>query len=156
MGSKGIQPRVTSCLGRKALVSKSSPCFLVSVTQLCLTFCDPMDCSPPGSSAHGVSQVRIQEWVAISFLPIPEIDTWQANSLPLSHLGSPELSLQEAMSPRNTGPSGGWLYRLKKLILNWFFIFCYFCSFVLLLYLVTQALEILGREMLQTPSDKNK
>ena len=30
-------------------------------------FCDPMDCSPPGSSAQGISQARILEWVAISF-----------------------------------------------------------------------------------------
>ena len=29
--------------------------------------CDPMDCSPPGSSAHGIPQARIQEWVAIAF-----------------------------------------------------------------------------------------
>ena len=29
--------------------------------------CDPMDCSPPGSSIHGISQARILEWVAISF-----------------------------------------------------------------------------------------
>ena len=29
-------------------------------------FCDPMDCSTPGSSAHGISQARILEWVAIS------------------------------------------------------------------------------------------
>ena len=29
--------------------------------------CDPVDCSPPGSSVHGISQARIQEWVAISF-----------------------------------------------------------------------------------------
>ena len=36
-----------------------------SVTQPCLTLCDPMDCSPPGSSVHGVFQARILEWVAI-------------------------------------------------------------------------------------------
>ena len=35
--------------------------------QLCLTLCEPMDCSPPGSSVLGVSQARILEWVAISF-----------------------------------------------------------------------------------------
>ena len=35
------------------------------VTQLCLTLCDPMDCSPPGSSVHGILQARILEWVAI-------------------------------------------------------------------------------------------
>ena len=33
----------------------------------CLTLCDPMDCSPPGSSVHGVLQARILAWVAISF-----------------------------------------------------------------------------------------
>ena len=37
------------------------------VTQSCPTLCDPMDCSPPGSSIHGVLQARILEWVAISF-----------------------------------------------------------------------------------------
>ena len=37
------------------------------VAQLCLTLCDPMDCSLPGSSIHGILQARILEWVAISF-----------------------------------------------------------------------------------------
>ena len=40
---------------------------LSSVAQSCLTLCDLMDCSPPGSSVHGISQARILEWVAISF-----------------------------------------------------------------------------------------
>ena len=35
--------------------------------QSCPTLCDPMDCSPPGSTVHGNSQARILEWVAISF-----------------------------------------------------------------------------------------
>ena len=35
-------------------------------TQLCLTPCAPMDCSPPGSSIHETFQARISEWVAIS------------------------------------------------------------------------------------------
>ena len=39
---------------------------LVLVAQSCPTLCDPMDCSPPGSSVHGVLQTRILEWVAIS------------------------------------------------------------------------------------------
>ena len=38
-----------------------------SVAQSCLTLCDPMDCSPQGSSAHGILQARILEWVAIPF-----------------------------------------------------------------------------------------
>ena len=33
--------------------------------QLCSTLCDPMDCSPPGSSVHGILQARILEWVAM-------------------------------------------------------------------------------------------
>ena len=37
------------------------------VTQSCLTLCDPMDCSPVGSSVHGILQAKILEWVAISF-----------------------------------------------------------------------------------------
>ena len=37
------------------------------VAQSCLTLCDPMDCSLPGLSVHGVFQARILEWVAISF-----------------------------------------------------------------------------------------
>ena len=39
----------------------------VLVTQLCLTLCDPLDYSPPGSSAHGILQASILEWVAIHF-----------------------------------------------------------------------------------------
>ena len=39
----------------------------VLVTQSCLTLCDPMDCSLPGSSVHGILQARILEWVAILF-----------------------------------------------------------------------------------------
>ena len=38
-----------------------------SVAQSCLTLCNPMDYSLPGSSIHGILQARILEWVAISF-----------------------------------------------------------------------------------------
>ena len=37
------------------------------VAQSCPTLSDPMDCSPPGSSVHGVFQARVLEWGAISF-----------------------------------------------------------------------------------------
>ena len=39
----------------------------VQFSQLCPTLCDPLDCSPPGASVHGILQARILEWVAISF-----------------------------------------------------------------------------------------
>ena len=50
----------------------SSGCLMVyesesEVTQSCPTPCDPMDCSLPGSSTHGIFQARILEWGAISF-----------------------------------------------------------------------------------------
>ena len=38
---------------------------LCLVTHLCLTLCDPMDCSLPSSSVHGILQARILEWVAM-------------------------------------------------------------------------------------------
>ena len=37
-----------------------------SVTQLCPTLCDPMDCSLPGPSVHGMAQARMLEWAAVS------------------------------------------------------------------------------------------
>ena len=42
-------------------------CVKVLVAQSCLTLCDPVDCSPPGSSVHGILQARMLEWVAIPF-----------------------------------------------------------------------------------------
>ena len=42
-------------------------CVKVLDAQPCPTLCNPMDCSPPGSSVHGTLQERIQEWVVISF-----------------------------------------------------------------------------------------
>ena len=40
---------------------------VVFVAKSCPTLCDPTDCSPPGSSVHGISQARILKWVAVSF-----------------------------------------------------------------------------------------
>ena len=41
------------------------------VAQLCPTLRDPMDCSPPGSSIHGIFQARVLEWGAIAFSGVP-------------------------------------------------------------------------------------
>ena len=46
------------------------------VAQSCLTLSDPMDCSPPGSSIHGIFQARVLEWGAIAFS-----DLYASNSL---------------------------------------------------------------------------
>ena len=42
-------------------------CLCLSWTQSCPTLCNSMDCSPPGSSVHGVLQARMLEWVAMPF-----------------------------------------------------------------------------------------
>ena len=67
--------------------------------QSCLTLCDPMDCSPPGSSVLGISQTRTLEWVAISssrgsswprhWTRTSVAPVLQADSLPAEPLGSP-------------------------------------------------------------------
>ena len=50
----------------KLLIGKM--CVCVCVCMSCsVVLCNPMDCSPPGSLVHGISQARILEWVAISF-----------------------------------------------------------------------------------------
>ena len=69
--------------------------------QSCPTLCNPMECSPPGSSVHRIFQARI--WSGLPCpspgdLPDPEIETvssvapaLQTDSLPLSHQGSPQM-----------------------------------------------------------------
>ena len=54
------------------------------VAQSCLTLCDPMDCSPPGSSVHGIFQAGVLEWGAIAF------SLWELRS-ELSGLASPNV-----------------------------------------------------------------
>ena len=46
------------------------------VTQLCPTLSDPMDCSLPGSSAHGIFQARVLVWVAIAMWALDHKEDW--------------------------------------------------------------------------------
>ena len=95
-------------LGRKSLLSSFSPWIAVTCAgllgpshvhtqcakslQSCLTLWGPMDCSPSGSSVHGIFQARTLEWVAMPFSRRssqprdrnPGLLPWQADSLPLS------------------------------------------------------------------------
>ena len=94
------------------------------VTKWCLTVCDPIDCSSPCSSVHGISQARILEWVAIfSFrdLPIPGIEPaspeLQADSSSLSHPIPCVLNLINQLPSR-------WLlglFPISLLMMNLFF-----------------------------------
>ena len=69
-----------------------------SIAQLCLTLCNPMDCSPPGSSVHGIFQARILEPTSGNDFstqglnpPLLYLLHWLADSLLLSYLGSPHI-----------------------------------------------------------------
>ena len=71
------------------ILPSSTYCFCLNfennllVAQSCLTLCDPMDCSPPGSSVHGLLQARILEWVAI---PFSRGSSWPRSETQVSHI----------------------------------------------------------------------
>ena len=58
-------------------------CLLAASLQSCPTLCDPMDCSLPGFSVHGILQARTLEWVAISFSSAWK---WKVKGKSLSHV----------------------------------------------------------------------
>ena len=49
----------------------------IYIYRVCPTLCDPLDCSPPGSSVHGILQARILQWVAIAFSTCMYIYTYE-------------------------------------------------------------------------------
>ena len=82
-------------------------CVCVLDIQSCPTLRDPMDCSPPGFSVHGILQATILEWVAI---PSSRGSSWPRDrtcvfcnsfidSLPLSHQGSPHFRYNHSQFP---------------------------------------------------------
>ena len=83
-----------------------SPMRESEVAQWCPTLSDTMDCSLPGSSVHGIFQVRILEWVSIPFPPgvfatqglnphVLRLLHWQVGSLPVASPGKPFLLQQQ-------------------------------------------------------------
>ena len=70
------------------------------VAQLCLTPSDPMDCSLPGSSAHGICQARVLEWGAIAF------SAEQSSALQLERLYLPQHRPDQPMKAMRN-PAGG-------------------------------------------------
>ena len=75
-------------------------CVRAKLLQSCLTLGDPMDCSPPGSSVHGIFQTRILEWVTmpplqgIFLTQGPNLHLlcllqWQVGCLPVGPPGKP-------------------------------------------------------------------
>ena len=72
-GSSHLRDRTCHfCIGRKILYDSAiwEALFYIESKSVCpsvVSDCNPMDCSPPGSSVHGILQARKLEWVAISF-----------------------------------------------------------------------------------------
>ena len=58
-------------------------CVCAKSLQLCLTLCNPMDCSPPGSPVHGILQARILEWVA---MPSSRKSSWPRDRTRISYI----------------------------------------------------------------------
>ena len=54
-------------MGNLGLALWTNPGLACVCAQTCQTLCNPMDCSPLGSSLHGIFQARILEWVTISY-----------------------------------------------------------------------------------------
>ena len=107
----------------------------VLVTQLCLTFCDPMDCSPPDSSVHGILQASIVECDSFPILekplpspgslpdpgikPILDLNRWQPCTFQRSNIPSPILG-HTCMSNGSlySGASSGGIFHSKLSVLN--------------------------------------
>ena len=80
------------------------------VAQLCPTFWDPMDCSLPGSSVHGIFQARILEWVAVSF---SRRSSWPRDWTPVSWIVGRRFTVWATRKWQPTpvflpGESNGW------------------------------------------------
>ena len=101
-----INVKVADILNLHAIL----PCLTILGAQSCLTVCESVDCSPPGSSVHGIFQARILERVAISYtteifltqgsnLRLLSHLHWQVDSLSLNQLGTSCLpTLHDALS----------------------------------------------------------
>ena len=105
------QPQVEGGVRKDSILCRES--VKVLVIQSCPTLCDPMDCSPPGSSVHGILQARILEWVAIPSLgdlPNPGVKPWspalQVDSLPSESPGKPLYREVDASKPVGQPPQG--------------------------------------------------
>ena len=84
----------------KQLSSSSSSIVYCEVTQSCPTLCDPVDCSLPGFSVHGILQARILEWVTISF---SRGSSWPRDRTRVSCIGVRHFNLWATREAQNTG-----------------------------------------------------
>ena len=95
------------------LVSYNMKKVKVLVTQLCSALCNPMECSPPSSSAHGILQARILEWAVMpssrgSFQPRDQTQVFRTAgrfSYRQSHQGSPNIKRDNSLNVGSKVPA---------------------------------------------------
>ena len=90
--------------------------------QSCPTLCDPLDCSLPGSSVHGIFQARTLEWVAISFSNAWKWKVKVKSLSPVLLLATPWTAVYQA----------SWVVRMDYFVLIWGWVCCSFSQFVVL------------------------
>ena len=107
-------------------------CVCTKSLQSCLTLCNPMDCTLPYSSVHGILQARILEWVAMlssrgifltqgSNSSLLRLLHWQVGSLPLGPPGKPKYhlkSLEEKEREREREEEKCWSVSLTNHVQN--------------------------------------
>ena len=122
MESQAVIGAPLGCKERKFL---PVPCFVTlesesEVAQSRPTLCDPMDCSPPGSSVHGIFQAGVLEWGAIAF-SIVILRVWLLFALSkmaaLDQLSHPHSRRQNRERGKDDGPSTPALRLLQECLL---------------------------------------
>ena len=86
--------------GATGTQTKDSQGTVCLVAQVCLTLCNTMDCSPPGSSVHGILQAKTLEWVA---MPSPRRSSHPGIKPRSLALQAGSLPSEPAGKPKNTG-----------------------------------------------------
>ena len=132
----------------------------VLVAQLCLTLWDPMDCSPPGSSVHGILQARILDWLAISFSrgssrpsDWTQVSCIAGDTLPLSHQGSPiyiHTHTHTHTHTHNYTQISTWGV-LSFILTSWSIIYWSILPYILTCLLLTQMMSEKWKEFINSP-----
>ena len=106
------------CHSRNWLISSSAAAAAAKSLQSCPTLCDPMDCSLPGFSVHGILQARTLERVAISF---PNAWEWKVKVKSLSHVRLFAIPWTAAhQAPPSIGFSGQQYWSRVPLPSSWY------------------------------------
>ena len=104
--------------------------------QSCLTLCDPMDCSLPGSSVHGIFQARVLEWGAITFSEL-SMKILERNKFDIA-FGQNQLAFKFSLNFQVARVLK--MARVGKYFLHFFNLFFFFC----LIHLIQVVVNLFG------------